>query len=173
MVNLSKDIIEINKLATKAALKDKTIINATIGSLFDEEEKLFVHKVVDDVIKNKITDSLFYGYGSIDGGETFNSLIKKWIFGPHLDKIKESFNVQSLATPGSTMAVNLSLNTFSKYSKNVLLPSYYWSNYDAIIDNFPLKTTIFNYIKDDVFDFSSFEKNVNKLLSHKNSLIIL
>lgn len=122
------NIITLGAIAKEMKKKDPSIINATIGMLYDEEGKLFTFKSVDKAL-NELTPDEKYAYASTPGGANFHEGLKRWIFREYYDEFMANTYVGVMATPGGSGALS---NTFTNYlneGDKVLLPSYMWGNY--------------------------------------------
>ncbi len=124
------NIITLGAIAKEQKKKDPEVVNATIGMLYDENEKLFAYKSVDKALSLLSTDEK-YAYGSTPGSKDFHDAIKKWVFREFYDEFKDLSRV--MATPGGTGALS---NTFANYlddGDKALLPNYMWGNYKQVL----------------------------------------
>lgn len=122
------NIITLGAIAKEMKKSDPSIINATIGMLYDEQGKLFTFKSVDKAL-NELTPDEKYAYASTPGGANFHEALKHWVFRQYYDEFMSNTYVGVMATPGGSGAIS---NTFSNYlneQDKVLLPSYMWGNY--------------------------------------------
>ena len=124
------NIITLGAIAKEEKKKDSSVVNATIGMLYDENEKLFAYKSVDNALNLLSTDEK-YAYGSTPGSKDFHDAIKRWVFREYYDEFKDKSRV--MATPGGTGALS---NTFANYldeNDKALLPNYMWGNYKQVL----------------------------------------
>ena len=124
------NIITLGAIAKEQKKKDPEVVNATIGMLYDENEKLFAYKSVDMAL-NMLTTDEKYAYGSTPGSASFHDAIKKWVFRQYYNEFKDISAV--MATPGGTGALS---NTFANYLNDgdkALLPNYMWGNYKQVL----------------------------------------
>ena len=124
------NIITLGAIAKEQKKKDPSVVNATIGMLYDENEKLFAYKSVDKALSMLTVDEK-YAYGSTPGSKDFHEAVKKWVFRQYYDEFKDLSRV--MATPGGTGALS---NTFANYldeGNKALLPSYMWGNYKQVL----------------------------------------
>ena len=131
--SLSKEdksnIITLGAIAKEEKLKDKSVVNATIGMLYDEDGKLFTFKSVDKAL-NLLTGDEKYAYASTPGSPKFHEALKKWVFRDDYELFKDNSCV--MATPGGSGALS---NTFANYANvndKILLPNYMWGNYKQV-----------------------------------------
>ena len=134
-------IITLGAIAKEEKKKDPTVINATIGMLYDESGKLFTFKSVDAALNN-LTPEEKYAYSSTPGNADFHEALKRWIFRQYYDEMLSNMHCSVMATPGGSGAIS---NTFSNYLNQgdmVLLPEYMWGNYKQFAyENFASLTT--------------------------------
>ncbi len=134
-------IITLGAIAKEEKKKDPTVINATIGMLYDESGKLFTFKSVDAALNN-LTPEEKYAYSSTPGNADFHEALKRWIFRQYYDEMLSNMHCSVMATPGGSGAIS---NTFSNYLNQgdmVLLPEYMWGNYKQFAyENFASYTT--------------------------------
>lgn len=134
-------IITLGAIAKEEKKKDPTVINATIGMLYDESGKLFTFKSVDAALNN-LTPEEKYAYSSTPGNADFHEALKRWIFRQYYDEMLSNLYCSVMATPGGSGAIS---NTFSNYLNQgdmVLLPEYMWGNYKQFAyENFASYTT--------------------------------
>ena len=124
------NIITLGAIAKEEKKKDPSVVNATIGMLYDENEKLFAYNSVDKALSLLSIDEK-YAYGSTPGSKDFHEAVKKWIFRDYYNEFKDSSRV--MATPGGTGALS---NTFANYlneGDKALLPNYMWGNYKQVL----------------------------------------
>ncbi len=124
------NIITLGVIAKEEKKKDPSVVNATIGMLYDENEKLFAYKSVDKALSLLTTDEK-YAYGSTPGSKDFHEAVKSWVFRDYYEEFKDKSAV--MATPGGTGALS---NTFANYldeGNKALLPDYMWGNYKQVL----------------------------------------
>lgn len=124
------NIITLGAIAAEEKKKDPTVVNATIGMLYNEEGSLLTYKSVDKALF-ELTKEEKYAYASTPGSSAFHDAIKKWVFRNYYKEFRNISEV--MATPGGTGALS---NCFANYldeGECALLPSYMWGNYKQIL----------------------------------------
>lgn len=122
------NIITLGAIAKQMKKADSSVINATIGMLYDEEGRLFTFNSVDKALMQLSSDEK-YAYASTPGSSEFHEALKHWIFRQYYDEFEKNTYVGVMATPGGSGAIS---NTFTNYlneGDKVLIPSYMWGNY--------------------------------------------
>ena len=171
IIPLEDKIFGISQKAKEMAAREGAdkVVNATIGSLLDDNGKLVVLSSVVEVLKN-LTPVDYADYAPIAGTPDFLKAIKKAIFGSYVPK----GYTEALATPGGTGAIRNTIQNYSKRGDQVLTSDWYWSPYSTIAQE--IERTITTYtLFDDAgnFNAASFESKVKELLSKQDGLVII
>lgn len=153
-------------IAEKGADK---VINATIGSLLDDDGELVVLSSVDEVFKH-LSPRDYADYAPIGGIAPFKEAVQKAAFGNH----QPNGYTEAVATPGGTGSLRNVISNYSDGGDKVLTSDWHWAPYNTIageigrtVDTFELFTA------DRKFNIGSFSKKVNELLEKQNSLVII
>lgn len=156
----------------KEMIKEKgadQVINATIGSLLDDEGNLVVLSSVVDVLKN-LTPVDFADYAPIAGTPDFIKSVKQALFGGYQPKNY----TEAIATPGGTGAIRNTIQNYSIQGDQVLTSDWYWSPYSTIAQE--LGRSIATYTLFDEkgnFNCASFGSKVQELMEKQNRLVII
>ena len=123
------NIITLGAIAKEEKKKDNSVVNATIGMLYDEEGKLFSFKSVDKALSLLSTDEK-YAYASTPGSKDFHDSLKRWVFRQYYNEFKDITSV--MATPGGTGALSSTFANYANEGDKILVPSYMWGNYKQV-----------------------------------------
>jgi aromatic-amino-acid transaminase len=164
-------IFGINKLAQDMAAKvgKKNVINATIGSLLDDDGNLIVLSSVVEVLRH-LTPVEYADYAPIAGVPAFLDKVKTAAFGAYLP---EGF-MEAVATPGGTGAIRNTIQNYSKRGDTVLTSDWYWSPYKTIAEE--IERTIGTYTMFDDqsnFNIQAMDAKISELLEKQDSLVVL
>ena len=163
--------LAIGKEAREAKAKNPSIIDSTIGMLFDEEGNFFTFKTVEEVSKN-LTGREKYSYGSTAGDPKYHEALYKWVFREYLDEIKANCELRCVATPGGSGAI---CNTFSNYlneGDKVLLPELMWTNYIQVAREEHLGYETYSLFNDNgEFNIDDFEAKCHTLKKAQGRII--
>lgn len=163
--------LAIGKEARDAKAKNPSIIDSTIGMLFDEEGNFFTFKTVEEVSKN-LSGREKYSYGSSSGDPKYHEALYKWIFREHLDEVKSKCELRCVATPGGSGAI---CNTFANYlneGDKVLLPELMWTNYIQVAREEHLGYETYNlFNQNGEFDLEDFEHKCHNLKKSQGRII--
>lgn len=153
-------------IAEKGADK---VINATIGSLLDDEGKLVVLSSVVDTMKT-LNPVEFADYAPIGGTPQFREAVKKAAFG----SFQPSCFTEAVATPGGTGAIRNTISNYSRMGDKILTSDWHWAPYNTIagelgrcIDTYPM------FDENGMFHVNAFGEKVRELIAEQKSLVII
>ena len=164
-------IFGINRLAKEleAKIGKKAVINATLGSLFDDDGKLVILSSVVEVLKNLAPED-YSDYAPIGGTAEFKIAVQKAAFG----KAAPDCYTAVVATPGGTGAIRNTISNFSKYGDKVLTSDWFWAPYGTIAQEIGRSVATFSLFNENGrFNIASFSKNVTELLDAQGRLVII
>ncbi len=164
-------ILALSALASKSKAKDPQVINATVGMMIDEEGNFVEYKKVNE-ITSKFTATDKYAYSESSGGSNYARNVEKLIFGPFLGQICEDFKLSTVATPGGSGAIALSLQNYLEEGDTVLLPSSMWEPYIQFAKERKLKYRLYNLYRNHLLDVASIKTEIEKVESDKVFIII-
>lgn len=171
--NIPKEdkIFGINKRAKRMeeAVGKKSVINATVGSLLDDNGDLVIlSSVVNELTHLKPED--YAAYAPIGGIPKFREAIKKAAFGSYEPK---SFT-EAVATPGGTGALRNAMSNYSEYGDSVLTTDWHWIPYNNIAAEIGRKIETFELFDEKGgFNLGSFSLKVNELMDRQGSLLVI
>lgn len=153
-------------IAEKGADK---VINATIGSLLDDEGELVVLSSVDEVFKH-LSPRDYADYAPIGGIAPFKEAVQKAAFGVHQPK---GFT-EAVATPGGTGSLRNVISNYSDGGDKVLTSDWHWAPYNTIAGEIGRSIDTFEFFTAErKFNTESFKTKVNQLLAVQESLVII
>ena len=164
-------IFGINRLAKEleTQIGKKSVVNATLGSLLDDDGKLVVLSSVVEVLKG-LNPEDYADYAPIGGTAEFKKSIKKAAFG----SFEPDCFTEVVATPGGTGAVRNTISNFSKYGDKVLTSDWFWAPYGTIAQEIGRDIATFSLFDEKRrFNIASFNEKVVELLEAQGRLVIL
>ena len=145
------------------------VINATIGSMLDDNGNLMVMKSVEKVIK-QLEPAEYSEYAPIAGTAGFKKAIMKAAFAGFVPK---SFT-GVVATPGGTGAIRNTISNYSCPGDKVLTHNWHWAPYTNIVGEMGRSLEYFDMFDEDGnFNTADFEYKVGKLLKNQEHLVII
>ena len=153
-------------IAEKGADK---VINATIGSLLDDDGKLIVLSSVDEVFRGLKPDE-YADYAPICGIPAFREAVQKAAFG----KFRPKSFTDAVAAQGGTGALRNAIANYSQPGDKVLTSDWHWSPYNTIAGEIRRRVDTFSlFTEDRKFNWQSFREKVLQLLDTQDSLVII
>ncbi|MDD5824158.1 MAG: tRNA (guanosine(46)-N7)-methyltransferase TrmB [Firmicutes bacterium] len=156
----------------KAMAKEKgadAVINATIGSLLDDNGELVVLSSVNEAVQ-ALHPSEYAEYAPIAGTPGFKEAIKKATFGNY----EPNSFVRVVATPGGTGAIRNTIANYSCYGDKILTHCWHWAPYKSIANEMGRGLEHFDMFDEaGKFNLTDFEYKVNKLLRNQEHLVII
>ncbi len=164
-------IFGINKLAQDMAAKvgKENVINATIGSLLDDDGNLIVLSSMVEVLRS-LKPVEYADYAPIAGVPAFLDKVKTAAFG---DYAPDGF-MEAIATPGGTGAIRNTIQNYSQRGDFVLTSDWYWSPYKTIAEEIERKIATYTMFDEaNSFNIASFDAKITDLLAVQQGLVIL
>lgn len=155
--------------AMMAEVGEDKVINATIGTLMDDDGKLIVLSSVDKVFKSLAPDD-YAAYAPIRGLEGFREAAKKAALGSYEPK---GF-VEAAATPGGTGSLRNTVSIYSQPGDKILTTDWHWGPYKTISTEIGRDVATFELFNADrKFNIDSFKEVSSNLLANQDSLVII
>ncbi len=165
--------LAIGKEARDAKKINSSVIDSTIGMLFDEEGKFCTFDVVSKATST-LSDLEKYSYGSTAGDPSYHDALYRWIFKEYYNDFKNNLHLRCIATPGGSGAI---CNTFSNYlneGDKILIPSLMWTNYIQIAKEEHLGHETYElFDKDGNFNLSDVKDKCLKHKEEQNRVLIV
>jgi aromatic-amino-acid transaminase len=148
--------------------KDK-VINATIGSLLNDEGELVVLESVAEVV-NTLKPVQYADYAPIGGVVSFKEAVQKAAFGSYQPKAY----VEAMATPGGTGALHNTMINYSKIGDKILTTDWHWAPYNTIAGEIGRSVETFEMFDGEgKFNVAGFAAKVKELVAAQGSLVII
>lgn len=168
---LIDNVFNISLLANKAKKEDKEIINATLGSLYDENNTLVTLKSFYNSYKNLDNIALAKYSSSITGNIEYKNTIKEFVLE---DKFK-NLKAEVIATSGGTGAIYLAINNLLDPYQKIIIPDIGWTNYETIAKENNLSIIKYKmFDEDNNFNLENLkEKIIDSLTTQNKALLII
>ncbi len=174
---LTDSVFATNKKAKEAIKKygEKNVINATIGSLYNENGELAVYKVVDEVYRSLPREDLYSYSTNIIGEDDYLEEVKKSVLNDNYkDCLEKTLYITSVATAGGTGALSNTIKNYLNEGDKVLVPNWMWGTYENIVFEYggsTLKYEIFD--EEGNFELKEFVEKVKELSEIQENLIVI
>ena len=147
----------------------ENVINATIGSLLDDDGKLVVLSSVVDVVKS-LEPVDFADYAPIGGIPQFREAVQKAAFGGFQPKTV----TEAVATPGGTGSIRNAIANYSAPGEKILTSDWHWAPYNTIAGEMGRSVDTYQMFDEDgSFNAAGFSAKVNGLVAEQGSLVII
>jgi aromatic-amino-acid transaminase len=166
-------IFALNAEASARRSQGESIVNATVGALLDDDNKLAVLPGVVEAIA-QVPPIQAAGYAPLAGPAAFNAaVVADLLGGTPLAEI-----AGAVATPGGTGALRHAVTTFLEPGQALLTGSFYWGPYKTIADENDRKVATFEMFTRTShgleLDVASFDARLQELMrSQKRALVFL
>ena len=142
---------------------DPSKVNATIGSLCDENNNFVTFNSFYDEYHN-LDNKIFARYAeSISGNPDFNEAVLKHVLE---DKVK--LYTSTIATSGGTGAVSLTIKNILNRDDIILLPNIGWSSYSLMAKEYGLN--ILNY---DIYNLDDLIEKIKYISTKQSKLLVV
>jgi aromatic-amino-acid transaminase len=141
-----KDVIfSLNAEAVRRRQTGEAVVNATIGSLMNDDGSLAILETVSNVLKDVPRDE-WAAYAPIPGTPAFVQSVISDTFRSH-PELKMA--ATAVATPGGTGALRHALMNYLQPGQALLTPNFYWGPYLTLCDEHERKLETFKMFAPD------------------------
>ena len=165
-----KDVIfALNAEATKRKQAGEAIINATIGSLMNDDGTLSVLETVTKTLR-EVPAAEWAAYAPIPGTPQFNQAV-----------IDDTFSTQpalksaatAVATPGGTGALRHALMNYLQSGQALLTPNFYWGPYQTLCEEHERTLETFQmFTATGALDVGALDAKLGELLSKQGRALL-
>lgn len=149
--------------------KDK-VINATIGAIYDDQEKFAILPTVNEYYRQLSTDDLM-NYAPIAGMPEYLQAAMDFAFQGY--KPENTFS-RSVATPGGTGAVRHVFYNYLEQGQKALIPDWFWGPYRTIALEHLRGVETYQMFNDEYQFTTSFLKDKSReLLKVQDNLVVV
>lgn len=153
----------------KAKYGNDAVVDATIGSLYDESGNLVALKTVfdnydalDSRVKAKYSSAFL-------GNATYRESVTKWVLG----NSDCDLNSAVCATPGGTGAVNLTIDLCLSEGQTLVIPNIAWGSYAIMANKAGLKVQRYQMFDGDSFNLTSFKSVCKSVMDEQGKLVVV
>ena len=169
--NLTPIVDTVFAVASKAKASKATdpegTVDATVGTLCDEDGKLVAFKSVFDHY-DAIDPRVKAAYASsFSGNPIFKEAAYNWVIANQ--KVDLPYRV--IATPGGTGAVNMGIHTFLDEGQTLLVPEIAWGSYKLMAEENHLALKTYPLFSENSFDIESFKKIVHEIADQQDKVV--
>jgi aromatic-amino-acid transaminase len=164
-------IFALNKEATQRKARGEAVVNATVGSLLDDEGKLAILPTAARVV-HEVAAEDWAAYAPIAGSPDFLAAVISDLFS---EEPSMSACAVGAATPGGTGALRHAIANYLEPGQSILTTSYYWGPYQTLCDEADRKVGTFEmFDAEGGLDVKAFDEALGaQLATQKRALIFL
>lgn len=157
-----------------AELGEDRVVNATIGSLYDETGKLVVLDTAMSVYRGLPAEELA-GYASaFTGAPEYKESVKISLFGKDYKEFLAGHYVEVLATPGGTGAISNTIKNYLGYGDTLLLPKWLWGPYKLMARDRNGDCDFYTlFDRNGRFDIEDFKLRVERLANKQENVVVI
>lgn len=165
-------IFSLNAEATARRRSGEAIVNATVGTLLDDDGRLMVMSVIPDVLR-ELPPEAFAAYSPIAGQPAFVRAVVRDVF--HEPRLEEAAGwAVAVATPGGSGAIRNSIANFLDPEQAVLTTSLYWGPYRTMTDDLDRSLATFPMFDEQGrFNLAALERDLRGLLKRQGRALLL
>lgn len=153
----------------KARIGADNVIDATIGSLYGEDEKLVA---LDEVFNHydEIDHRVKAAYASsFTGNPDFRKAVYEWVTQGADLKLQHSV----IATPGGSGADFMAITSCLEPGETLLIPDVAWGSYNLMAHEYNIGTRTYAMFDEDHFNLQSVKDSVNELLKTQDRIVMV
>ncbi|MGI6066618.1 MAG: aminotransferase class I/II-fold pyridoxal phosphate-dependent enzyme [Bacillota bacterium] len=162
-------VLQKANAAIAAIGKDK-VVNASIGTIYDEDEKFTYFSTVLDYLHQAAPEEMM-NYAPISGLPEFLSSAIDQVFQGNQP---ENTFAKAIATPGGTGAIRHVFVNYLEPGQKALVPDWFWGNYRTIAEEHMRSIETFTmFDEENKFNIPSLKEKVVQLLTAQDNLVIV
>lgn len=152
----------------KAQVGEENVVDATIGSLYNENGTLVALDTVFDSLKSQDNTTLAKYAASFTGNPDFKEAVYNWVLDGN-----SHLNCEVIATPGGTGAVGMVVNECLEEGQTIILPEIAWGSYALMAQMSNIKVENYSLFEDDHFNLKSFKETCQKVMEIQDKLVMI
>lgn len=168
-------VFSVAKKAKEAMLEyGDSVIDATIGSLYDEEGKLVVLNTAMEIYRELPPEDIT-GYASnFTGTPEYKESVKISLFGRDYEKFLSGHHCEVIATPGGSGAISTSIRNYLGYGDTILLPKWLWSPYILMAKDRKGSCEFYEMFNNkNEFDIADLKERVERLSKIQENVVLI
>lgn len=143
------------------------VIDATIGSLYNEENQIVAMKSVFKNLEHIAPEVKAKYAGGFKGNENYRETVKKWVVG------ETQLHSSVIATPGGTGAVNLTVELMLEAGETLVIPEIAWGSYAVMANNRGIKIAKYEMFQGEHFHLDSFKEVCSEVMKQQHKLVVI
>ena len=165
-------VFKIASLAKKAKkeLGNDKVIDATLGSLYDEDNNLVTLNSFFNTYRN-LDNSDYAKYSStFSGNFKYKNAIKNYVIGSSFKNLKERI----VATPGGTGAISITISNMLSKEETIIIPNIGWTSYNIMAKENNLNIVQYKMFDDNNnFNLIDLKNKIKDSLNKQNKALVI
>ena len=162
-------VFRYNAMAKTRAIQGHDVINATIGSLCDENAQLVAYKCVYNDL-NKMDNRIKASYpDSLKGNKRYLDDVYNYV----MEDKCPTLNHFEIATPGGSGAISITLNSILDKDDKVIIPNIAWGSYMLMANEFHFKPVTYNMFKNNKFDLTDLKNKIKDSVNSQGKALVV
>lgn len=153
----------------KAQYGAEKVVDATIGSLYDETGKFVAFDSVFTPYNEIPKEKKAKYAGSFTGNPDYRAQVYEWLLG----NVSSTLSHSVIATPGGTGAVNITITECLDRGETVVVPEIAWGSYNLMATMANLKTAKYSLFEGDHFNIESFRSICEEVIKTQEKLVVV
>jgi len=163
-------IFALNKEATLRKQRGESVINATVGSLLQDDGRLAILPTAARIVHEVPADE-WAPYAPIAGSPDFLNAVTADLFSSEPEMRACAV---AAATPGGTGALRHAISNFLEPGQSLLTTSFFWGPYQTLCDEADRKVATFSMFDAGNLDVDALDRALGKQLDdQKRALVFL
>lgn len=165
-------VFKLASLAKKAKkeLGNDKVIDATLGSLYDEDNNLVTLNSFFNTYRN-LDNSDYAKYSStFSGNYKYKEAIKEYVIGNSFKNLKERI----VATPGGTGAISITISNMLSKDETIIVPNIGWTSYNIMAKEINLNIVQYKMFDDNNnFNLIDLKSKIKDSLNKQNKALVI
>ena len=168
---IEDNVFAIVKLALEAKQKvgEENVVDATIGSLYDEEGKLVAFDSVFNHYNEIENRSKAKYAASFNGNADFREQVYRWV----VQDAKVELAHTVVATPGGSGAVSTTIVDVLDEGETLVIPEIAWGSYKLMASMSNIEVKSYHLFEESHFDITSFKKVCEEVMMKQGKVLVV
>ncbi len=165
------NVFKIVSLANEAIAKKgkENVVNATIGSLYDEDGQLVALDTVFNTYNSLDNRTKAKYAASFNGNPNFRQQVYNWVF----QDVKINLAHSVIATPGGSGAVSSTILNVLDEGETLIIPHIAWGNYRSMATIANCKVATYQMFDGDAFHLDSFKEVCSDIMKKQGKVLAI
>ena len=165
------NVFKIVNLANDAIAKKgkENIINATIGSLYDEDGNLVALDTVFNTYNSLDNRTKAKYASSFSGNPNFRKQVYNWV----VQDTKLDLCHSVIGTPGGSGAVSSTILNVLDEGQTLIIPHIAWGNYKSMATIANCKVQAYQMFDGDAFNITSFKETCHEVMARQGKVLAI